>query len=120
MADQKAILSAYPDYATNIGIEVHVQLTTKSKIFCTCANIPGQSANQNICDVCTGQPGSLPVLNKRVVDFAILAGLATNCTINKRSSFARKHYFYPDLPKNYQITQSDDPICQQWLYSYQT
>jgi len=111
MADQKAILSAYPDYVANIGIEVHVQLTTKSKIFCTCANIPGQSANQNICDVCTGQPGSLPVLNKRVVDFAILAGLATNCTINKRSSFARKHYFYPDLPKNYQITQSDDPIC---------
>ena len=111
MADQKAILSAYPDYVTNIGIEVHVQLTTKSKIFCSCANIPGQSANQNICEVCTGQPGSLPVLNKRVVDSAILAGLATNCTINTRSSFARKHYFYPDLPKNYQITQSDDPIC---------
>ena len=111
MADQKAVLSAYPDYATNIGIEIHVQLTTKSKVFCSCANIPGQNANQNICDVCTGQPGSLPVLNKRVVDFAILAGLATHCTINKRSSFARKHYFYPDLPKNYQITQSDDPIC---------
>ena len=111
MADQKAILLAYPDYVANIGIEVHVQLTTKSKIFCSCANIPGQNANQNICDVCTGQPGSLPVLNKRVVDFAVLAGLATHCTINKRSSFARKHYFYPDLPKNYQITQSDDPIC---------
>ena len=111
MADQKAILSTYPDYVANIGIEVHVQLTTKSKIFCSCANVAGQNANQNICNVCTGQPGCLPVLNKRVVDFAILAGLTTNCTINKRSSFARKHYFYPDLPKNYQITQSDDPIC---------
>lgn len=111
MADQKVNLSTYPDYATNIGIEVHVQLTTKSKIFCPCANTPGQNANQNICDVCTGQPGSLPVLNKKVVDAAILAGLATNCTINKQTSFARKHYFYPDLPKNYQITQSDDPIC---------
>jgi aspartyl-tRNA(Asn)/glutamyl-tRNA(Gln) amidotransferase subunit B len=111
MAEQKAILSTYPNYVANIGIEVHVQLTTKSKIFCSCANIPGQTANQNICNICTGQPGSLPVLNKRVVDFAILAGLATNCTINKCNSFARKHYFYPDLPKNYQITQSDDPIC---------
>ncbi len=108
MADQKA---HFPEYVANIGIEVHVQLTTKSKIFCSCANIPGQEANQNICHICTGQPGSLPVLNKKVVDCAIMAGLATNCSINKHNSFARKHYFYPDLPKNYQITQSDEPIC---------
>lgn len=112
MADQKSILTDYPDYAVNIGIEVHVQLTTKSKIFCTCSNEVSRQPNSHICDVCTGQPGSLPVLNKKVVDFAILAGLATNCAINKQCSFARKHYFYPDLPKNYQITQSDDPICR--------
>jgi aspartyl-tRNA(Asn)/glutamyl-tRNA(Gln) amidotransferase subunit B len=111
MADHKTIHAKFPDYVANIGIEVHVQLTTKSKVFCSCANIPGQNANQNICEICTGQPGSLPMLNKKVVDYAILAGLSTNCTINKHCSFARKHYFYPDLPKNYQITQSDDPIC---------
>lgn len=111
MADQKTIHTKFPDYVANIGIEVHVQLTTKSKVFCSCANVPGQNANQNICEICTGQPGSLPMLNKKVVDYAILAGLSTNCTINKHCSFARKHYFYPDLPKNYQITQSDDPIC---------
>lgn len=111
MADHKAIPSTHLDYVTNVGIEVHVQLSTKSKIFCSCANMPGQLANHNICDVCTGQPGALPVLNKRVVDYAILLGLATHCTINKRCTFARKHYFYPDLPKNYQITQSNDPIC---------
>lgn len=112
MADQKSILAEYSDYAVNIGIEVHVQLTTKSKIFCTCSNEVTRHANSHICDVCTGQPGSLPVLNKKVVDYAIRAGLATNCTINQRCSFARKHYFYPDLPKNYQITQSNDPICR--------
>jgi aspartyl-tRNA(Asn)/glutamyl-tRNA(Gln) amidotransferase subunit B len=111
VANQKSILADYPDYAVNIGIEIHVQLTTKSKIFCTCANEVSRQPNSHICDVCTGQPGSLPVLNKKVVDFAIRAGLATNCSINKQCSFARKHYFYPDLPKNYQITQSDDPIC---------
>lgn len=104
-------LEKYPDYEVNIGLEVHVQLLTKSKIFCTCANEPGQEPNSNICQVCTGQPGVLPVLNKKVVDYAILAGLATNSKIAPVCSFARKHYFYPDLPKNYQITQSDDPIC---------
>lgn len=99
-------------FDVNIGIEVHVQLTTNSKIFCACVNRAGDQANTHICDVCTGQPGSLPVLNKKVIDCAIKIGLATNCTINRRTSFARKHYFYPDLPKNYQITQSDDPICR--------
>ncbi len=111
MAKTPSILDNYPDYEVTIGMEVHVQLTTNSKIFCSCANEVAQKPNTNICQICTGYPGVLPVLNKKVVDYAILAGLATNCTIAKVCSFARKHYFYPDLPKNYQITQSDDPIC---------
>jgi len=106
-----SILDQYPHYEINIGIEIHVQLTTKSKIFCASPNIPSQEPNTNICVICAGHPGVLPVLNKKVVDHAILAGLATNCTIAKLCSFARKHYFYPDLPKGYQITQSDEPIC---------
>ncbi len=106
-----SILDQYPQYEINIGIEIHVQLTTKSKIFCASANCPAQEANTNICTICAGHPGVLPVLNKKTVDYAILAGLATNCTIAKLCSFARKHYFYPDLPKGYQITQSDQPVC---------
>lgn len=106
-----SILSQYPDYEVNIGMEVHAQLTTNSKIFCTCPNAVAQQPNSNICAVCAGYPGVLPVINKKVVDYAIMAGLATNCTISKSNAFARKHYFYPDLPKNYQITQSDEPIC---------
>lgn len=105
------ILAQYPDYEVNIGIEVHVQLTTKSKIFCTCANIALSEPNSNICQICTGQPGVLPVLNKQVINYAIKAGLATNSQIAPISEFSRKHYFYPDLPKNYQITQQDFPIC---------
>lgn len=111
MSKSISVLDHYPDYELNIGIEVHVQLTTKSKIFCTCANEVIKQPNTNICNICTAHPGSLPVLNKKVVDYAILAGLATNCEITQVSGFARKHYFYPDLPKNYQITQSDRPIC---------
>ncbi|TET06786.1 Asp-tRNA(Asn)/Glu-tRNA(Gln) amidotransferase subunit GatB [Candidatus Dependentiae bacterium] len=103
--------NSYSHYETIIGIEVHVQLTTKSKIFCLCNNEISKKPNSNICEICAGYPGSLPTLNKKVVDYAILAGLATNCSIAKRSSFARKHYFYPDLPKGYQITQHTDPIC---------
>jgi aspartyl-tRNA(Asn)/glutamyl-tRNA(Gln) amidotransferase subunit B len=101
----------HPDYETVIGIEVHVQLKTHSKIFCSCPNQFGSLANSNICPVCTGQPGSLPVLNRRVIDYAIMAGLATNCKIARVSEFCRKHYTYPDLPKNYQITQGDRPLC---------
>lgn len=95
-----------------IGVEVHVQLNTKTKIFCNCSISFAQEPNSNICPVCAGHPGVLPVLNKEVVNSAIMAGLATNCTINNRNEFARKHYFYPDLPKNYQITQSNFPICE--------
>ena len=108
-----SVLDSYPDYEVNIGIEVHVQLTTKSKIFCSCSNEITKKPNVNICEVCSGYPGTLPVLNTQVVKNAILAGLATNCDIAQISSFARKHYFYPDLPKGYQITQSDSPICHE-------
>ena len=100
------------EYEVVIGLEVHAQLLTDTKIFCSCANNFGDEPNSNTCQVCTGQPGSLPVLNKKVVEFAIKAGLATNCSINKRSIFARKNYFYPDLPKGYQISQYELPICE--------
>ncbi|MFC1842422.1 Asp-tRNA(Asn)/Glu-tRNA(Gln) amidotransferase subunit GatB [Candidatus Dependentiae bacterium] len=106
-----SVLDNYPDYVTDIGIEVHVQLTTKSKIFCSCSNEVVKEPNTNICEICSGYPGTLPVLNSEVIKNAVLAGLATNCKIEKVSKFARKHYFYPDLPKGYQITQSDTPIC---------
>lgn len=106
-----SILEKYPEYEVNIGMEIHVQLTTKTKIFCKCANEIVKEPNSNICQICSGYPGVLPVLNKQVVNFAILAGLATNSKIAQSSIFARKHYFYPDLPKNYQISQNYDPIC---------
>lgn len=112
MNTEKSILHKYPNYEVVIGIEVHVQLNTKSKIFCTCSNAKEDQPNVNICQVCTGQPGSLPMLNKEVINAAIKAGIATNCAIAHECSFARKHYFYPDLPKDYQITQSDRPICK--------
>ncbi|MEX0939782.1 MAG: Asp-tRNA(Asn)/Glu-tRNA(Gln) amidotransferase subunit GatB [Candidatus Babeliales bacterium] len=113
MANTNSILSKFPDYEVVIGIEVHVQLTTKSKIFCLCSNEVIKDPNVNICHICTGHPGVLPVLNKKVVDYAIMAGLATNCSITRLSEFDRKHYFYPDLPKGYQITQNDKPICSE-------
>lgn len=100
-----------PNYQPTIGIEVHVQLKTNSKIFCSCPNRFGDQPNSNICPICAGHPGILPALNKKAVDAAIMMGRATNCTITRTSDFARKHYMYPDLPKNYQITQSDKPFC---------
>jgi len=109
----ETILDHYPEYEVTIGIEVHVQLTTKTKIFCSCANAVGRNPNSDICNICAGHPGVLPVLNKEVVNHAILAGLATNCKVAKISEFARKHYFYPDLPKGYQITQNEFPICSE-------
>ncbi len=99
------------DYESVIGLEIHAQLKTKSKLFCKCSTKFGNEPNQNTCPVCSGQPGVLPVLNKEAVNMAIIAGLATNCTINKKSTFARKNYFYPDLPKGYQISQFEEPIC---------
>ncbi|MCB9492897.1 MAG: Asp-tRNA(Asn)/Glu-tRNA(Gln) amidotransferase subunit GatB [Epsilonproteobacteria bacterium] len=108
---QQNVLTRYPDYEATIGIEVHVQLKTKSKVFCSCKNEFGQQPNTNICQICAGHPGTLPALNKKVVDYAIMAGLATNCQISQECEFARKHYMYPDLPKNYQTTQAEPPIC---------
>ncbi|HLJ30887.1 MAG TPA: Asp-tRNA(Asn)/Glu-tRNA(Gln) amidotransferase subunit GatB [Candidatus Babeliales bacterium] len=106
-----SVLDKYPDYETTIGMEVHVQLTTKTKIFCSCPNSIAKDPNTNICPICAGYPGAMPMLNKKVVDFAILAGLGTNSIVNQTSTFDRKHYFYPDLPKNFQITQQAEPIC---------
>lgn len=99
-------------YEAVIGLEVHAQLLTETKAFCSCSTKFGNSPNSNVCPVCLGHPGVLPVLNKKVVEFTVLMGLATNCTINKHSIFARKNYFYPDLPKGYQISQYEEPICE--------
>jgi aspartyl-tRNA(Asn)/glutamyl-tRNA(Gln) amidotransferase subunit B len=99
------------NYESVIGLEVHAQLLTESKIFCGCSTEFGRRPNENACPVCAGFPGVLPVLNKRVVEFAIKAGLATHCQIARSSILARKHYFYPDLPKDYQISQYELPIC---------
>src|SRR5512132_4326685 len=98
-------------YETVIGLEVHAQLLTQSKIFCGCSTKFGQAPNDNTCPICTGFPGVLPVLNKKVVEFAIRAGLATHCEIARWSRLARKNYFYPDLPKGYQISMYELPIC---------
>lgn len=100
------------NFETVIGLEIHVELKTRSKIFCSCSNEFGAEPNTNVCPICSGFPGMLPVLNQQVVEYAIKAGLALNCEIADYCKFDRKNYFYPDLPKAYQISQFDLPICK--------
>jgi len=105
-------VGASAKYEPVIGLEVHVQLLTESKIFCSCSTRFGAPPNTNVCPVCLGMPGSLPVMNKKAVQYAVLAAMALNCRINETSIFARKNYFYPDLPKGYQISQYDKPVAE--------
>ena len=112
VAPPEAPVATQSRYEPVIGLEVHVQLLTRTKIFCGCSTRFGDPPNTNVCPVCLGLPGPLPVLNRRAVEFAVLAATALNCKINQTSIFARKNYFYPDLPKGYQISQYDKPLAE--------
>ena len=100
------------DYEVVIGLEVHAELSTKTKIFCSCPTSFGAEPNTHVCPICMAMPGTLPVLNEKVIEYAVKAGLATNCEISRNSKNDRKNYFYPDLPKSYQISQFDKPLCE--------
>src|SRR5690554_5936102 len=100
------------EYESIIGLEVHIELNTNTKLLCSCRNEFGRAPNTLCCPICTGMPGVLPSLNKKAVIYAIKAGYATNCKIASTTKFDRKSYYYPDLPKGYQITQFDSPLCE--------
>ena len=100
------------EYEMVIGLEVHAELATESKIFCGCSTKFGGDVNTHVCEICSGMPGTLPTLNRKVVEFAIKAGTALNCEITRKNKFDRKNYFYPDLPKAYQVSQLYFPICR--------
>src|SRR6266436_1195193 len=108
----ETLSAAIQKYEVVIGLEVHVQLLTQTKAFCGCSTKFGAPPNTNVCPVCLGLPGALPVLNNRAVEFAVLAAQALNCQVRETSIFARKNYFYPDLPKGYQISQFDKPLAE--------
>ena len=105
-------MSAVVDFETVIGLEVHAQLLTRSKMFCGCSTAFGAAPNTQTCPICQGMPGTLPVINRRAVEFGIKTALALGCTVNERNRFARKHYYYPDMPKNYQISQYEEPLAE--------
>ena len=111
---------ARSDYEVVIGLEVHAELSTKTKIFCSCPTEFGAAPNTHVCPICMAMPGTLPVLNEKVVEYAVKAGLATNCEISRNSKNDRKNYYYPDLPKSYQISQFDKPLCEHGYVEIET